>query len=83
MASRLSVKWPNEVTEALELFVQFISSRVSLFEAFQRHELLVFSKRASPNSRMNLKNKGMNRSGRKRGRGRWRAEANPITVAAK
>lgn len=44
---------------------------------------LCFSKSGSPNSRMNLKNKGMNRSGSRRRKKRGRVAANPITVAAK
>lgn len=52
---------------------------------FSDKNYLCFSKSGSPNSRMNLKNKGMNRSGSRRRKegGRRRVAANPITVAAK
>lgn len=41
------VKSPNELTEALRSLVQFISSRVSLFKAFQ-WQPLVFSPKVVP-----------------------------------
>lgn len=52
---------------------------------FSDKNYLCSSKSGSPNSRMNLKNKGMNRSGSRRRKegGRRRVAANPITVAAK
>lgn len=50
LASCLMLSRQNELTEALRMLLQFISSRVSLFKAFQ-WQLLVFSPKVVPQTR--------------------------------